>query len=407
MSEVPPARAAMPTPGRVRRPAIPRVEMLDLIAGRLRMAPVLMALVAIWAYFYVANPLFLSPRNLTNLSLQIVVTSLVALGLMFVLIVGEIDLSVASVGAVSAAVTAGLSVNNGLDTVSAVCAGLAVGALIGAVQGLIITRLRAPAFIVTLGTSLALQGVLLDLLPAGTNLISLVGQPLGRIGTLFLPLWLSATLLAAVVAVFGVLATNHHRSRRSHGLGSSFAAAVVLPTAALAVISAGALAVFQASRGLPMLVAALLGILFAFSYLMTQARFGLYRYAVGANQEAARRAGISVDRVRVTSFVLTSVFASLGGIVAAGRVLGVSPASADPTILLEAIAAVVIGGVSLFGGRGSVWAALTGSLVIGSVTNGMLLVDASTQTRLEVQGAILTLAVIVDALLTRRAGSRR
>jgi D-xylose transport system permease protein len=386
---------------------MPQLNGLDLLAGRFRMAPVLLALVLIWAYFWWANPLFLSPRNLTNLSLQIVVTSVVALGLMFVLIVGEIDLSVASVGAVSAAVTGGLSVNHGVDTVVAVCIGLAAGAAIGAIQGAIVTRLRAPAFIVTLGTSLALQGVLLDLLPADTNLISLVGQPLGRLGTLYLPLGLSVALVVAVVAVFTILAANHHRARRNHGLASSAFTTVLAPPVALAIVSAGAVAVFQANKGVPLLVAVLLGILFLFSYCMTQTRFGLYQYAVGANPEAARRAGIAVGRVRVTAFVLTGLFASLGGIVAASRVLGVSPDSADPTLLLEAVAAVVIGGVSLFGGRGSVWAALSGSLVIGSVSNGMLLVDASTQTRLEVQGAILTVAVVVDAWLTRRSGTRR
>lgn len=400
-------REPAPTPVQTGLRRILHVDLLDLVAGRFRMAPVLLALVLIWAYFWWANPLFLSPRNLTNLSLQIVVTSVVALGLMFVLIVGEIDLSVASVGAVSAAVTAGLSVNHGLGTVPSVCAGLAFGAVIGGVQGLIVTKLRAPAFIVTLGTSLALQGLLLDLLPAGTNLISLVGQPLGRLGTLYLPFSLSAALVIAVVAIFAILSANHHRARHSHGLGSSGVTAVLLPTVLLALASAGAVAVFQKNRGVPLLVAVLLGILFLFSYLMTQTRFGLYQYAVGANPEAARRAGIAVGRVRITAFMLTSVFASLGGILAAGRVLGVSPDSADPTLLLEAIAAVVIGGVSLFGGRGSVWAALSGSLVIGSVTNGMLLVDASTQTRLEVQGAILTIAVVVDALLTRRSGVQR
>ena len=156
MAEPLPLALAEPASASAGSKRMMEVNMLDLLAGRFRMAPVLLALLLIWAYFWWANPLFLSPRNLTNLSLQIVVTSIVALGLMFVLIVGEIDLSVASVGAVSAAVTANLSVNHGADTVTAVCAGLAVGAVIFTDQGMIVTRLPAPAFIVTLGTSLAL-----------------------------------------------------------------------------------------------------------------------------------------------------------------------------------------------------------------------------------------------------------
>ncbi|TIT73132.1 MAG: inner-membrane translocator, partial [Mesorhizobium sp.] len=362
--------------------------ILDALAGRGRMFPVIIALLLIWAYFYWANPLFLSPRNLSNLSLQIVVTGTLALGLLFVLVIGEIDLSVAALGAVSAAVAAGLAVNSGYDTTVAVLAGLCVGAVLGAFQGLVVTYFRAPAFIVTLGMSMVLQGTLLDLLPPGSNLISLVGQPMGKVATVYLPAWASYSLLLGVLIVFAGLCIQTHRGRTARSIASSFNTRVVVPVVAIALLGILTVFVFDAYRGVPLMVAFLLVLLSIFAFVTTQTRFGLYLFAVGANAEAVRRAGVSVNAIKIAAFSLTGLFASLAGIMAAGRVLGVSPDSADTTLLLEAIAAAVIGGVSLFGGRGSVWAALMGALVMGSVSNGMLLVNATTQTRLEVQGTI-------------------
>ena len=387
-------------------PRMNRHNLMSALATRWRMVPVLIALALIWTYFSWANPLFISPRNLSNLSMQIVVTSIVALGLMFVLVIGEIDLSVAASGAVSAAISAGLAVNSGVDISIAIAVGLATGAAIGAIQGAIVTYFRAPAFIVTLGMSLILQGILLDLLPAGTNLISLVGTPMGKVAMLYLSSGLGFALLVAMTALYGILSWQSFRASHRQALEGSFLRQVALPTAGIAIVGAVAVNVFNAYRGVPALVAFLLVLLSVFSYVTTQTRFGLYLYAVGTNAEAARRAGISVPFVRITAFTLTGLFAALGGMIAAGRVLGVSPDSADTTLLLEAIAAAVIGGVSLFGGRGSVWAALIGALVIGSVSNGMLLINASTQTRHEVQGAILTLAVVLDAVLSRKGGAR-
>jgi D-xylose transport system permease protein len=380
--------------------------VLEALAGKWRMVPVLIVLAVIWAYFYSANPLFLSPRNLSNLSLQIVVTGTLALGLMFVLVIGEIDLSVAAVGAVSAAIAAGLAVNSGVDATLAIALGLLTGGLIGGVQGVIVTIFRAPAFIVTLGVSMILQGVLLDLLPPGSNLISLVGQPMGTIFSLYMPPLASYAILAGVVVIFAVLCLQTHVTRVSRSIVSNLGTSVIVPVVLLAVVGTATVLVFDAYRGVPVMVAFLLCLLGVFAYITTQTRFGLHLFAVGANAEAVRRSGISVNGLKITAFVLTGMFAALAGMMAAGRVLGVSPDSADTTLLLEAIAAAVIGGVSLFGGRGSVWAALTGALVMGSVSNGMLLINATTQTRLEVQGAILVLAVVLDALLSRRATRR-
>lgn len=378
---------------------------LERLGTKWRMIPVLVVLAIIWAYFGHQNELFLTPRNLSNLAGQIVVTSLVALGLLFVLLVGEIDLSVAAASAVSAGVVAKLTLDYHLGVAAALPAGLATGVALGAVNGLIVTFFRAPSFIVTLGVSLALQGLLLQLLPP-TNLYSLVQSPVAAISTTHLSAAAGWSVLVAAVVIFSLLRAQRHLAMRSHGLASSLAGAVLLPLALVAGASSAVLWVFTAYKGLPLPVAILLLVLGALSYITTQTRFGLHLYAMGANPEAAARAGIPVNLIKVAAFMISGALVAAGGILAAARVMGVSPESADPTLLLEAVAAAVIGGVSLFGGRGSVWSALAGALVIGSVSNGLLLINASTEARLEVQGAILVVAVVLDALISR-LGARR
>lgn len=381
-------------------------RLLGLLGTRWRMIPVLVVLVAIWIYFGQQNELFLSSRNLSNLAGQIVVTSLVALGLLFVLVIGEIDLSVAASSAVSAAVAAKLSLAYGYDANVSVVLGILTGMAIGGLTGVVVTLFRAPSFIVTLGISLILQGLLLRLLPPESNLFSLVQSPIAGIATTYLSPAVGWILAAAGIAIYAALRIHHHVSRRSANLTSGWVRDVVLPTTLAGVPALAAVAVFNAYRGLPFSVALLMGLLGLFAYVTTQTRFGLYLYAIGANAEAARRAGIPVTAVRIAAFMLSGALVAVGGIVAAARVMGVSPDSADPTLLLDAIAAAVIGGVSLFGGRGSVWAALIGALVIGSVSNGLLLTNASTETRLQVQGLILIVAVVIDALLARSSARR-
>jgi D-xylose transport system permease protein len=380
-------------------------DLIEKLGTRWRMVPVIVVLILIWGYFGVENPLFLSPRNLSNLAGQIVVTSLIALGLLFVLVVGEIDLSVAAASAVSAGVMARLALGLGLDPWLSVGVGLATGVALGALIGLVVTRFRAPSFIVTLGVSLILQGALLQLLPP-TNLFSLVQHPIAAISTTYLPAPMGWALVAGATALVLILNLGRHLSMRRNGLASPVLATVVLPVALVGLAAVAAMLVFSAYKGVPLTVAILLGVMGLLGYVTTQTRFGLYLYAIGANAEAAMRAGIPVNRIKVAAFALSGLLVAMGGIVAATRVMGVSPESADPTLLLEAIAAAVIGGVSLFGGRGSVWSALVGALIIGSVSNGLLLVSAMTETRLQVQGGILILAVILDAWISR-AGARR
>jgi D-xylose transport system permease protein len=378
-----------------------RHELLERLSGEWRLVPVLVSLAAIWIFFALQTDVFLGSRNLSNLSAQIAVTSIIALGLVLVLIVAEIDLSVAALSAVSAAITAKLVVQSGVPAGVGVAIGLAAGAGIGLVQGAVVTTFGAPAFIVTLGGSLALQGLLLTLLPADTGLIPLSGTPLENIAGSYLSGPVAGALVVVATLLVGALRWQSYSHRRAEGLPSSMVTSVVLPTVAVAAGGALFVAVLNAYRGVPTPIVIVLLLLAVFFWMTTQTRFGTYLYAIGDNAEAARRAGIPVGRVKLTAFVLVGMLSAIGGIVAASRVLAVSPQSGESTLLLEAVAAAVIGGASLFGGRGSVWAALLGALVIGSISNGMFLINASTEMRLAVEGFILVVAVVADAVISR------
>lgn len=393
----PPEASATDVPARPTR----RTDLLERLSGEWRLVPVLVTLAIIWIVFASQSSAFLTSRNLSNLASQIAVTSIIALGLVLVLIVAEIDLSVAALSAVCGAIAAKLVVSSGMAATPAIVVGVLAGAGIGAVQGAVVTTFKAPAFIVTLGGSLALQGLLLQLLPGDTGLIPLSGTPLEGIAGDYLSAATGYGLVVVATAFVGALRWQTYVQRRREGLASAVERIVVAPVGAVLVGGVAVVTMFDAYKGMPAPIAVVIVLLGLFAYVTTQTRWGTHLYAIGDNPEAARRAGIHVNRVKLTAFVLVGAVVAIGGIVAASRVLGVSPQSADPTLLLEAVAAAVIGGASLFGGRGSVWAALFGALIIGSISNGMLLINASTQVRLEVEGLILVVAVVVDAAITR------
>ena len=381
-----------------------RALVIDALGTKFRFVPVLVTLAIIWTVFTLANPTFLSPRNLSNLSDQIAVTAILALGLVLVLLVGEIDLSVATLSAVSGAIVGVLVVNQGFPLVPAFMIGLLFGGLFGLLQGSIVMFLGAPAFIVTLGGQLVLSGLLLVFLPSSTGLVPLAGTPLAAVANTDIPPVFSYT--AAAVAGLAVMALqwSSHRKRVANDLPSSAGRTLGVGFAILVGLMALAV-LFNSYRGVPSAVG-ILAILVAFlSYVMTQTRYGTWLYAIGGNREAARRAGIPVRAIKISAFVILGMLASVAGVVAASRVLGVSAASDSPTLLLEAIAAAVIGGTSLFGGRGNIWSAIIGALVIGSIASGMFLINASTEARLFVQGGVLIVAVVADALIARNSRS--
>jgi D-xylose transport system permease protein len=378
-----------------------------LAQGELGNLPVIIGIAVIWLIFWLANDRFLTPGNLTNLVLQLAAIGTISLGVVLVLLLGEIDLSVGTVSGLSAAVMAVLNVKQGWPGWLAILAGLATGAVIGTFQGFWVTRFQVPAFVVTLAGFLGWTGALLVVLgETGTVNIS-DGTITGLVNTFFIPL--DAWLLAVVVIVAYTAEKLWERRRRTAaGLPVPPTQVLVTRIVVLAVALLVAAAVLAADRGLPLSMVIFVGLVFLVDILIRRTRFGRHVLAVGGNSEAARRAGIQVDNVRLVVFTLASTLAATGGILAASRLFAVNQSSGASDTLLLAIAAAVIGGTSLFGGRGSAYSALLGGLVILSIENGMNLLGVQSSTKFIVEGGVLLLAVTVDALSRRgrRAAGR-
>ena len=368
-----------------------------------RTAVVLIVLAAVSATFYIVEPLFLTPLNLSNLALQTMVTAVLALSVTFVLLLGEIDLSVAAIGGSAAALMGNLSVIHRVNTWLALAMAVAAGAIFGALQGVVV-NFGPPSFMVTLATSIALGGVLLLLLPE-SGAIDLSQSDVGSLTQTFLAPAASWVLLIVAVGVLLWLQLSGRDAVKLKSNTGRFSPTRInrafLGPFTLLCVGAAAIVYLGQSRGVP-LALVLTILLFAIgSYATSQTAFGTSIYAVGGNKQASRRAGIKVARVTIICFGLAGGLAALAGMLASARVLGVSNQSGGSYLLLQAIAAAVIGGVSLFGGRGTVWAALLGALIIGSISNGMDLLGVGTESKLLITGVILLLAVVLDAVAGR------
>jgi D-xylose transport system permease protein len=304
------------------------------------------------------------------------------------------------VGAVSglcAAIMAVLNVKHGVPAPLAILAAVAVGAAIGGFQGTWFTRFQIPSFVVTLAGLLAWTGGLLLVLgPTGT--INLLDPTVDALAGDFVPVaagWVLALLVLAVY-VGGMLLTRRRRQAAGLDLPSLQAtAARAVVAGALVLIAVG---VLNADRGIPAALLVLLGFALVFDFIVRRTRFGRSILAVGGSAEAARRAGISVNAIRVAVFAIAGAMAAAGGIVAASRLLAVNQSSGSSDTLLNVIAAAVIGGTSLFGGRGSVWSAVTGALVIVSISNGMDLLALPSSIKFLVTGGVLLAAVTIDGI---------
>jgi D-xylose transport system permease protein len=372
-----------------------------LAEGELGSVRVLIVLAVIWTIFAIANDRFLTAVNLTNLMLQISAVGTISIGVVLVLLLGEIDLSVGAVSGLAGAVTASLSVKAGWGAWPAMLAGLGTGAVIGLFQGTVATRLGIPSFVVTLAGLLAWQGALLAVL--GTEgTINLTDPGITNLAGTFLSDAVGWVVAAACIAALSALTLGSRRRRIAAGLEVEPMAAAALRIGVSALAILGAVAVVNADRGVPLSAVILVGLVIVFQILMTKATFGRHIYAIGGNAEAARRAGIRVGRDRTIIFVLCSTLAAAGGILAAARLLAVTQSSGSGDLLLLAIAGPVIAGVSLFGGRGSVWGALLGALVIGSISNGMDLLALESSVKFMVTGGVLLAAVALDALGRQR-----
>jgi D-xylose transport system permease protein len=371
--------------------------------GELGSLPVVVGLILIWVFFSFKEENFLTAGNITNLMLQVTGFGIIATGVVLVLLLGEIDLSVGIVSGLAASVMAVLSVSHGWNAYAAILAALVVGALCGLFQGFFITYLQVPSFVVTLAGLLGFQGLLLWVL-GDTGTLNLNDTKITDLAnTFFSPAvgWVFALILIVPYAIFTLLG---YRRRVASGLD---VVPVILVALRLIVVCGGtivAVLVFNADRGVPLATLILLGIVIAVDFLTRRTTFGRHVYAVGGNAEAARRAGISLTRIRLIIFVMCSTLAAAGGIMLAARLFAVNQSAGGSDLLLNSIAAAVIGGTSLFGGRGTAWSALLGALVIGSIVNGMDLMALGSDVKFMITGAVLLLAVTVDA--TARRGRR-
>jgi D-xylose transport system permease protein len=371
------------------------------IEGDLGELRVLVVLAVIWAIFQSQEDRFLTATNLTNLLLQITAIGLVSVGVVLVLLLGEIDLSVGAVSGLCAAVMAVLSVKHGWSPYLAIAAAVAVGTAIGTFQGTIFTTFGIPSFVVTLAGLLAWQGAQLEVLGT-TGTINLTDPKITGLTSTFYEGATGWAIAIVGIAAFAAVTLFGWRRKVKAGLSVSPLGTILLRLGLAAAAILIAVAVLNDDRGVPLAALIFIGFVILFQFITTKTTFGRHIFAVGGNAEAARRAGIKVQRIRIVVFAIASSMAAIGGIMAASRLLAVNQSSGAGDFLLLAIAGPVIAGTSLFGGRGSVWSALLGALVIGSISNGMDLLAYESSVKFMVTGAVLLAAVIVDALARKR-----
>ncbi len=371
-------------------------------SGDLGSLPVVVGLAVIWTVFQALNPVFLSSNNLVNLLFDCSTVGVISLGIVCILMVGEIDLSVGSVSGFASAILGVLWVNADWPVAVAIVVALLAGGAMGVLYAMLFNRLGMPSFVSTLAGLLAVLGLQLYLLGSTGSINLPYGSPLVELGqTLVMPHWFGYAL--ALLAGTAVLASNMRvaTQRRAAGLTPPSLAGVVLRAAVLTSALLGVVAYLNTDRGVPWMFGLFAFLVVAMDYALKRTKWGRSMTATGGNREAARRAGINVRRVYLSAFVLCSTFAALGGVLSAARLASSSQQAGTGDVNLNAIAAAVIGGTSLFGGRGNAYSALLGIIVIQSIASGLTLLDLSSSLRYMITGCVLAIAVIVDSLARR------
>jgi len=367
--------------------------------------PVGISLLLLSIIFQTLNSRFLSGENLANLISQNVPLALIATGSVLMLLIGEIDLSVGVVSGLAASIIISLNVSNGWSPASSIAIGVAVAAVIGLSNGFFVTKFGLPSFVVTLAGLLTWQGVQFTVLRSSGT----INIPDGFISSL-MSTYLSPSLgyYCALIAIFiySLSIFNNFRKRKNAGLKLKSVRGSIIKILLLAFIAIGLVRLLNSNRGVSGALVFLLIVVSVIDYITRRTRFGRNLFAIGGNLEAASRVGINVKRVKVAVFIMGAILAATGGIFASSRLLAVSTQSGGSDLLLNAIAAAVIGGTSLFGGRGSVWAAVLGTLVIGFISNGMDLMNFGSETKLIVTGLVLLAAVSVDSVLRSKYRKR-
>ncbi len=399
-----------------------------LRGGDLGSLPAILGLIVLCIVFTIADPVFFTARNFANLFTQGSAVVIIAMGLVFVLLLGEIDLSAGFASGVCATIMTVLLVEHGWPWYLSVLAALVTGVVIGLTLGTLVAKVRIPSFVVTLAAFLAFQGVQLLFLSGGKNITMpddrADGRVINAIENKTLPIWLGWAVLIVGVAGYLILQLLKRRTRTARGLAADPMALIGLRTGALLVF--GGLAVYFLSqersnnpphraasgimlgksfKGVPIVVLIILALFLIWTFVLGRTAYGRHIYAVGGSTEAARRAGITVDRIKISAFVICSSMAAIGGIVAVSRLRSVDPNTGGSNVLLYAVGAAVIGGTSLFGGKGRVLDAILGGAVIAVIDNGMTLLNVSAGLKYIITGIVLLAAAGVDALTRRRAAA--
>jgi ABC-type xylose transport system permease subunit len=370
-----------------------------LTGGSLGSLPVVLGLVLIWGIFQALNPSFLSADNLVNLTLQCAAVGTIAIGVVLVLLLGQIDLSVGSVSGLSAAILGVGLTQLGWPLALTILFALLTGVLIGLFYGFLYTRFGVPSFIITLAGLLGILGLQLKVLgPTGSINIPFDSPIVLFAQSWFLPPWLAYAISALWAGGMFTSAVLRRRRRLRAGLSTTPLGWQAAKAGGLLALCAAAVTYLATDRGVGVMFVFFIALVIVMDVVLTRTRWGREVYAVGGSVEAARRAGIRVDRVYISVFVLCSTFAVVGGILAAGRLSSASLSSGGGDTNLNAIAAAVIGGTSLFGGRGSAWSALLGIAVIQSISNGLTLLNLDSSIRYMITGGVLLLAVIIDSI---------
>jgi len=378
--------------------------------GDMGSLPAVLGLVVLFIVFGLANERFMSALNLANLVTQAGSICVLAMGLVFVLLLGDIDLSAGVAGGVSACAMALAITSHGWPWWAAVLAGVVCGALIGLAIGLLRAKLGIPSFVVTLAFFLGLQGVTLKLIGEGGSVR--VDDPVIRGITIDnLPVTVGWACALLVVVGYAGLELYRHRSKVAAGLHHAPFGVVIARIVGVAAVTLGVTYLLSLNRsvnpnieirGIPYVLPMVGVLLIVLTFVLTRTPYGRHIYAVGGNAEAARRAGVNVDRIRMSVFVVCSALAALSGIIAASYGGKVSASSGAGNVLLYAVGAAVIGGTSLFGGKGRALDAVIGGVVVATIANGLGLLNQSSYINFLVTGGVLLLAASVDAISRRR-----
>jgi D-xylose transport system permease protein len=368
-------------------------------AGDLGSLPVVVGLVIIWLIFWRLNSNFMTAGNLSDIAVAMVGTGMIAVGIVFVLLLGEIDLSVGSLSGVAGATFAVLNITHGMNEVLAFVLAILTGTVAGAIQGFFFAKIGVPAFAVTLAGLLFWNGFMLKILGSnGTINLNSDGLVAKLTSYYFSDVAAAYGLAIGVTVLYFLSAYFGNKRREAAGVPSKPLSETILRTVALAVVCFAVAFVFNQNKGLPLAVLIFVAVLFLTDFVLRRTAYGRKIFALGGSVEASRRAGINVAMVRISVFAIAGTFAAIGGLFIASKIASANQGAGGGDLLMNAIAAAVIGGTSLFGGRGRSWDALLGVLVIVSIQYGLALEGIASPVQYMITGGVLLATVVIDAV---------